>query len=71
MKTFGVVLLAAMGGYLAELFGGMSLIEAFFSNIHDKSMEAPMTCAFVFRPLVAIVVVIMTVVFRSRRSIKG
>ncbi len=71
MKTFGLSLLAAIGGYLLGLFGGMLLIETFSSNSHDKSVEAAMTGAFVFGPLVAIVTVILTLLFRSHRSIKG
>lgn len=53
MKTFGLALVAAMGGYIAGLFGGMLLVEDFSSNAHDKSMEAAMTGAFVIGPLMA------------------
>jgi hypothetical protein len=70
MKAFGLSLLAAIGGYLVGLFGGMLLVETFSSNTHDKSMEAGMTGAFVFGPLMAVVAVIATVAFRSRRSRK-
>lgn len=68
MKTFGLALLAAMGGYIAGLFGGMLLVEVFSSNTHDKSMEAAMTGAFVIGPLMALVAVIVVLVMRSRRS---
>ena len=71
MKTFGLSVLAAIGGYLVGLFGGMLLIETLSSNTHDKSVEAAMTGAFVFGPLVAVVAVIVTLVFRSRHSPKG
>lgn len=71
MKTFGLSVLAAICGYLVGLFGGLLLIETVSANTHDKSMEAAMTGAFVFGPLVAIIAVIMTVVFRSRRSHTG
>ena len=47
----------------------MLLIETFASNTHDKSIAAAMTGAFVFGPLV-VVAVIITLIFRSRRSIK-
>lgn len=71
MKTFGLSVLAAIGGYLVGLFGGMLLIETFSSNTHDKSLEAAMTGAFVFGPLVAMVAVIALSVFRSRHSRNG
>jgi hypothetical protein len=71
MKTFGLSVLAAIGGYFVGLFGGMVLIETFSSNTHDKSVEAAMTGAFVFGPLMAVVAVIMTLVFRSRHSPEG
>jgi hypothetical protein len=66
MKTFGLAVLAAIGGYLVGLFGGMVLIETFSSNIHDKSIEAAMTGAFVIGPLVAVAAVIVVLIFRSR-----
>jgi hypothetical protein len=68
MKTFGFAVLAAIGGYLVGLFGGMLLIETFSSNQHDKSVEAAMTGAFVAGPLMAVVAVIVLLVFRSRRT---
>jgi hypothetical protein len=71
MKTFGLSILAAIGGYLLGLFGGMVLIEISSSNTHDKSVEAAMTGAFVFGPLAAVLAVITLLVFRSRHSPKG
>lgn len=68
MKTFGLAVLAAIGGYLVGLFGGMLLIETFSSNQHDKSVEAAMIGAFVSGPLMAVVAVIVLLVFRSRRT---
>ena len=68
MKTFGLAVLAATGGYLIGLLGGMFLIEAYSSNQHDKSVEAAMTGAFVSGPLMATVAVIVTLIFRSRHS---
>lgn len=61
-------MLAALGSYIAGLFGGMLLVEVFSSNTHDKSMEAAMTGAFVVGPLMALVAVIVVLVMRSRRS---
>jgi uncharacterized membrane-anchored protein len=71
MKTFGLSILAAIGGYLVGLFGGMVLIEAVSSNRHDQSVEAAMTGAFVFGPFAAVLSVIILLVFRLRHSAKG
>ena len=68
MKTFGLVALAATGGYLVGLFCGMYLIETFSSNRHDQSVEAAMTGAFVIGPLMAVTAVIMVLVVRARRA---
>ncbi|HSB44476.1 MAG TPA: hypothetical protein VLD60_05655 [Nitrospira sp.] len=68
MKTLGLAVLAAIGGYLIGLFGGMLLVETFSSNQHDKSVEAAMTGAFVVGPLMAVVAVIVLLIFRSRRA---
>ena len=68
MKTSGLAMLAAIGGYLVGLFSGMLLIETFSSNRHDQSVEAAMTGAFVIGPLMAVTAVIVVVVARGRRS---
>jgi len=66
MKAFGVVLLAAILGYIVGLFGTMAAIELFSSNTHDKSMEAAMTGAFVGGPLIAVISVITILVLRRK-----
>src|SRR5690242_21754357 len=73
MKSFGLAVLAAIGGYVIGLFGGMFFIQIFSTNRHDKSLEAAMTGAFVLGPLMAIVAVIVVWIFRSRqaRSVEG
>lgn len=68
MKVFGLAVLGAVVGYCVGLFGGMFVVETFSSNVHDKSMEAAMTGAFVFGPLTALLTVIGTVVYCLRRS---
>ena len=68
MKTFGLAVLAAIGGYVIGLFSGMLVIETFSSNRHDQSVEAAMTGAFVIGPLMAVTAVIMVVVVRSVRT---
>lgn len=67
MKTFGLSLLAAIGGYVLGFIGSMLAIELFSSNTHDQSMEAAMTGAFVVGPLMAVAAVVVTVVLRTRR----
>ena len=68
MKTFGLALLAAIGGYFIGLFGGMFAVETLSSNTHDKSLEAAMTGAFVAGPLMAVLAVIVVLVYRSARA---
>ena len=67
MKVFGLAVVAAIIGYLMGLFGGMFLLDIFSSNVHDKSMEAAMTGAFVFGPMMALVAVVVTVLYCRRR----
>ena len=68
MKTFGLGVLAALGGYTIGMLSGMFLIEAVSSNRHDRSMEAAMTGAFVVGPVMAVVAVIVVLVIRARRA---
>jgi hypothetical protein len=68
MKTFGLGVVAALGGYVICLFGGMLLVETFSSNRHDRSLEAAMTGAFVIGPMMAVVAVIVVLVVRARRA---
>lgn len=68
MKTLGLAVFAAIGGYLTGLFSGMLLIETFSSNRHDQSLEAAMTGAFVTGPLMAAAAVIIVLVLRSGGS---
>ena len=49
-------------------FGGMILVETFSSNLHDRSIEAAMTGAFVIGPLLAAVAVIVVLILRSRHG---
>ena len=51
LKRLAVGLLCGVGGYILFAFVGYFLIEVFSSNVHDRSVEAPMTSAFVFGPL--------------------
>lgn len=68
MKTFGLGVLAALVGYLIGLFSAIVLVEAFSSNRHDRSVEAAMTGAFVFGPLVAVGAVVVVFLIRAGRA---
>lgn len=68
MKTAGLVVLAAIGGYIAGFLAGMGAVEAFSSNSHDKSMEAAMTGAFVSGPSMAVIAVIVVLIYRAQRG---
>ena len=68
MKTFALGVLAALGGYIIGMLGGMFLIEAFSSNRHDRSVEAAMTGAFVVGPVMAVAAVIVVLAIRAQRA---
>ena len=55
MKRFGIAVLFAMVGYLVATAASYFLVDLFSSNVHDRSVEAAMTGAFVFGPLGAVV----------------
>lgn len=69
MKSFGVLILAAIVGYAGGFAIRMGLVNLFSSNRHDTSMEAAMTGAFVVGPLMAVAAVIVTVVMHTRRPV--
>lgn len=54
MRRFWFGLLWAVAGYIAGAFGGGLLVLLLSSNTHDRAIEAAMTGAFVFGPLVAV-----------------
>jgi hypothetical protein len=51
IKRFAIGLLCSVSGYILFAFAGYFLIEWFSSNVHDRSVEAAMTSAFVFGPI--------------------
>lgn len=67
MKTFGLALLAAVGGYTVGLFGAMTLIERLSSNQFDRSLEAAMTSALVAGPLTGLMSAGLVVAYRTAR----
>jgi hypothetical protein len=54
MKRFGIALLFAIAGYLVAAVASYFLVGLLSSNVHDRSVEAAMTSAFVFGPLGAV-----------------
>lgn len=55
MRMLMFALAGLVTGYLLGAFGGGVLIDALSANMHDKSVEAAMTGAFVTGPLGAVV----------------
>ena len=51
MKYFGIALIAGIVGYALAAFLSYYLIGKFSSNAHDRSVEASMTCIFVYGPI--------------------
>lgn len=54
MRRVVIGFLGAVGGYLVGAFGGGWLVSVFSTNRHDRSLEAAMTGAFFWGPLVAV-----------------
>ena len=65
-RRIGLSFLAAIGGYLLGAFGGGWLVSVFSTN-QDRSVEAAMTGAFFFGPVVASIAFIVVLV-RTGRS---
>lgn len=68
MKTFGLALLAAVGGYMVGLFAAMTLIERLSSNQFDRSLEAAMTSALIVGPLTGLMSAGLVVAYRTART---
>jgi uncharacterized membrane protein YjgN (DUF898 family) len=68
MKTFGLALLAAVGGYAVGTFASITLIERFSSNQYDRSLEAAMTSALVVGPLIGLLSAGLMVAYRTARA---
>ena len=54
-RRLAIGLLCGVLGYVAGAMGGGFLVSVLSSNTHDGSVEAAMTGAFFFGPLVAVV----------------
>jgi prepilin signal peptidase PulO-like enzyme (type II secretory pathway) len=67
MRRFVIGLLCAVAGYPIGAIVGYFLIQWFSSNLHDRSVEAAMTGAFVFGPLGAVIAFVLGFVLGRRR----
>jgi hypothetical protein len=67
MRRFALGVLGAIAGYVAFAFAGYNLIELLSSNVHDRSVEAAMTSAFVAGPLGALIGLVAGIVLGGRK----
>jgi uncharacterized membrane protein YeaQ/YmgE (transglycosylase-associated protein family) len=65
LKRLGLSFLAAIAGYLVGAFVGGWLVST-FSASSDRSVEAAMTGAFVYGPVVACAAFIVALVITGR-----
>jgi hypothetical protein len=68
MRRFGFGLLFGMLGYIVAAIVGYFLVLQLSSNVHDRSLEAAMTSAFVFGPIGGVVAFVIGLVRGGRRS---
>jgi cation transporter-like permease len=68
MRRFGFGLLVAIVGYVLGAVAGYWLTDLLSSNVHDRSVEAAMTSAFVWGPLGALAGFALGFVRAARRS---
>jgi Na+/proline symporter len=71
MKRLATGVLCALVGYVAIAAAGYFLVSQFSPNMHDRSVEAAMTAAFVFGPIGAILAFIGGFVVAGRGSHGG
>jgi hypothetical protein len=68
MRRFGFGLLFGILGYIVAAIVGYFLVRQLSSNVHDRSLEAAMTSAFVFGPIGGVVAFVIGLVRGGRRS---
>ena len=68
MRRFGISLLFAIAGYLIAAVASYFLIGLLSSNMHDRSVEAAMTSAFVFGPLGAVIAFVVGFIRGGRKA---
>ena len=66
MRRVGFGVLWGFVGYLCGAFGGGWLVTQMSSNTHDRELEAAMTGALVFGPLVGLIAFIIGAVRAGR-----
>jgi hypothetical protein len=71
MRRFGIGVLFAIGGYAVAAFAGYFLMMQFSPNMHDRSVEAGMTSAFVFGPTGVVIGFVIGVVWSGRPNATG
>lgn len=67
MRTFLTATAGLIVGYLVGAFGGGYLLSLLSANVHDKSLEAAMTGAFVTGPIGAVIGFVVTLAWSRRR----
>jgi hypothetical protein len=66
MRRIGFGVLWGIAGYLCGAFGGGWLVTQMSTNTHDRGMEAAMTGAFLFGPLVGLIAFVVGAVRAGR-----
>ena len=62
LRSIGIGVLWAAGGYILGALLTYGLIQAFSSNQHDKGVEAAMTAAFAGGPCAAVLAFVIGLV---------
>lgn len=68
MKRFGIAFISAVIGYFVAACASYALIGALSSNVHDRSVEAAMTSAFIFGPCGALLAFVFGFVLAGRAA---
>ena len=69
MRRLGIAVLFAIVGYAVAAAASYFLIDLLSSNVHDRSVEAAMTSAFVFGPIGGLSGFIAGCIFGGRRAV--
>lgn len=67
MRTFLIATAGLIVGYLVGAFGGGYLVSLLSANVHDKSLEAAMTGAFVTGPIGAVIGLVVAIIWSRRQ----
>ena len=62
MRRFLIALGVAIAAYIVGVFISMQLVMLLSSNTHDRSVEAAMTSAFVYGPVIALIAFCVAIV---------